>query len=422
MMNRALAAVAVVTLASACSVGAESFGTADVGGVGGASASASVPSPTPPTAEPQTAPISVPSEGEGEQNEPTVIDEVVSAERKLAEKLGLPSRFSIGLGNDVTNGPASADAWALPSKVDIHYLYLSGLDWPSWQPNGGYVTVHAAEAKKRGVVPMFTLYQAAAWGEGNLGAFADTAFMTLYWRNVRILFERLGDFDSAAMVHFEPDFWGYTQQKGGDDPSKVKILTGSLVPECAGMPETVAGFGKCLVKLARALAPKTAVGLSASTFGAYTNGAPDAARVAAYLDAVGADADFVVIETLDRDAGCFERGIDPLCQRSGSFYWTEANFADHLAWASAIRKRTKKPLLWWQMPLGVANASPGGSSGRYRDNRVEYLFSHPAAFVAAGGFGAVFGTGAPNQTTVKTDGGQFARALTSYLTAPAALP
>jgi hypothetical protein len=134
----------------------------------------------------------------------------------------------------------------------------------------------------------------------------------------------------------------------------------------------------------------------------------------------------VVVETLDRDAGCFERASDPNCQRKGSFYWDESNvrhpnFHDHLAWAKALHQRTAKPLLWWQMPLGVPG-STAGSAGRYRDNRVRYLFAHPEEFVAAGGLGAVFGTGAPNQTTTKTDGGQFASALASYMASPVALP
>jgi hypothetical protein len=422
MTNRAaLTATVLYTLATACSASPEP--AADIGDLEPMSVSFGVPvvSPPPVNELPSTL-LSFP--GESATLRSTVgAPEFVTPERKIAEKLGLPSRFAIGLGNDVSGGPASADAYGLGPKVDIHYLYLSGLDWTSWSGGGGaYVTEHAEEAKARGVVPMFTLYQAAAWGEGNLGAFANGTFMTSYWRGVRTLFERLGDFDAPAMVHFEPDFWGYVQRQGGDDPSKVKILVGSRTPECAGLPETVAGFGACLVKLARTLAPKTVVGFSASTFGAYTNGAPDALRVATYLEAVGGAADFVVIETLDRDAGCFERGIDPLCQRSGSFYWSDEDFANHLAWANAIRKKTKKPLLWWQMPLGVPSGNPGGWAGRYRDNRVKYLFTHPSDFVAAGGFGAVFGTGAPNQTTAKTDGGQFATALTAYLATPTALP
>ena len=338
--------------------------------------------------------------------------------RHMTDKLGLPSRFLVGLGNDVTAAegwdPNRAHAFELGQKLDIHYMYLSGLDWPTWNsPEGAYVTIHAKAAKARGVIPMFTLYQAAASGENNLGAFADTTFMTKYWRNVRTMYKRLGELGSPSIVHLEPDLWGYFQKRG-DAPSAVRVKVGSLVPECAGMPEDASGFGKCLVKLGRQLAPRAAIGLSASTFAAYTDGRSDAKRIATYLNKVGAiEADFMVVETLDRDAGCFERAIDPLCKRSGKFYWGDADYREHLAWAKTIHQNTGKALLWWQMPLGVPSSSSGYAS-RYRDNRVQWLFSHPREFVDAGGVGAVFGTGAPNQTTAKTDGGQFKNAVTRY--------
>lgn len=338
----------------------------------------------------------------------------------MTERLGLPGRFLVGLGNDVTAAegwePARAHAFELGPKLDIHYLYLSGLDWPTWgSPEGGYVTDHAEAAKARGVIPMFTLYQAAAWGENKLDAFASAKFMTQYWHGVRVMYERLGAFGSPSIVHLEPDLWGYFQQRG-DAPSSVRIKVGSIVPECSTMPEDASGFGQCLVKLGRLLAPKAILGLSASTFGAYTGDVSDPKRIASYLNSVGStEADFVVVETLDRDAGCFEEGVDPLCNRKGSFYWDDTAFRGHLAWARAIHEGTGKPLLWWQMPLGVPSGTRGGAAGRYRDNRVEWLFAHPEEFVRAGGFGAVFGTGAPNQTTAKSDGGQFREAVTRYL-------
>jgi len=345
-----------------------------------------------------------------------------SPERALATKLGLPHRFAIGLGNDADSGydPNKVSAYTLGPKMDIHYMYLSGLPgeggWTDWNsPSGQYVTMHVNAAKARKVVPMFTLYQAAAWGENNLSAFNNNDFMTKYWRGVRTMFQRLAEGGVPAIVHIEPDLWGYTQKRG-EDPSAVPMKVGALVPECTDLPANVAGFGKCIVRLGRRLAPKVAIGLSASEFGAYTNGAPDAGRVARYLNKVGgAESDLIVIETLDRDAGCFEKGTDPNCKRSGSFYWTDKNYSDHLAWAKTVRSTTGKPLLWWQMPLGVASNGSGGSAGKYRDNRVQYLFSRPWQFAEAGGIGAVFGTGAKNQTTVLTDGGQFKNAMNKYL-------
>ena len=123
---------------------------------------------------------------------PTVAPAAVSPERAVTAKLGLGSSFLVGLGNDaVGNDPNANTGYSLGTPLDIHYMYLSGLDWPSWNsPEGNYVTMQANAAKAHGVVPMFTLYQAAANGEANLAAFNTTAFMTKYWRGVRVMFER----------------------------------------------------------------------------------------------------------------------------------------------------------------------------------------------------------------------------------------
>ena len=356
----------------------------------------------------------------------------LSPERAVVAKLGLPPRLLIGLGNDLpTQGfdYTKCDIYGLPNKLDLHYVYLSGLKgqggWPDDNPGGTYVNLHADAAAAKGIVPMFTLYQAAAWGEEDWQALQNRDFMVPYWQGAKLLFERLAAFGKPAVVHFEPDLWGFAQQHStGDDPRTVKVKVGSVLPECSGLAEDIAGMGKCLVRLARTIAPKVVVGFQASTFGA-----PNAQRVAQFLTKVGADeADITVVETLDRDAGCFEARTDPECQRQdGTYYWDETNtkspsFKDHLAWAKTIRAGVGKPLLWWQTPLGVPKGAPGGSSGRYRDNRVKYMFSHPDEFVAAGGIGIAFGVGAPNQTTVRTDGGQFKNAIAGYFAAPVALP
>ena len=402
-------------------------------------AAAPLPAPTsrtiPASGEPRRTareaekPVDVGGEGGGGEGGGTGAGTFFSPERQVAAKLGLPNRFLVGLGNDVTGNDASQTmAYALGPKVDIHYLYLSGVTWPEWDlPAGSYITKATAAAKSRGIVPMFTLYQAAAYGENNLGAFATTEFMTKYWRGVRIMFEKIGAFGDPTIVHVEPDLWGYTQQKG-DDPAAVPMKVGAIVPECADLPANAAGMARCVLRLGRTIAPNAVIGFSASSFGAFTGGVSDPDRIGAYMKAIGAgDADILVVETLDRDAGCFEKATDANCKRSGSFYWDESNvahpnFHDHLAWAKTLRTVVGRPLLWWQMPLGVPASSAGGSTNRYRDNRVRYLFNHPSEFAAAGGIGAVFGTGASNQTTVQTDNNQFKNALTGYLASPAALP
>lgn len=413
----AFAFVSFLVLATAAACGSED-------GSHLSSTESDVASTTPGDRREPTSSGERPTSGTG--GEPTSSD---SPERAVAKRLGLAPRFSIGTGNDANgNDPNAALGLRLGPSIDIHYMYLSGTGWPSWtSTEGQYVLDYARAAKARGVVPMFTLYQAASAGEGNFGDLGDWNFMERYWKGVRVLFQRLGEFGAPAIVHLEPDVWGSAQQ-ASENPSEVFVHVGEIVPECSDLPKDISGMARCEIRLARNLAPKTLVGLSASTFGAYDDdGKSDPVRIGQYLKKIGGDeADITVLETLDRDAGCFEAGDDSNCQRSGSFYWDEnnerhPNFHDHLAWAKTIREVVGKPLLWWQMPLGVPNDWSGWES-HYRDNRVRYLFAHADEFVAAGGFAAVFGPGAERQTTLATDEGQFEKALTGYLTSPASLP
>lgn len=353
----------------------------------------------------------------------------------LVDRLGRPRRLLVGLGNDLPGEEKGFDfsraaIHDLPVTLDLHYVYLSGLKdergkdgpgWPEYEPDGAFVTTIANDAARKGIVPMFTLYQAAARGEERFDVFTDDDFATKYWKGVRLLFERLRGFDRPAMVHLEPDFWGFAQRKGQGDPAKVPVLVRAKVAECTDLPDDVSGMGRCIVRLGRAIAPKVAIGFHASGFG--SEGRPK--EVAKFLGVVGAfEADFVAVDTLDRDAGCFEALVDPYCGRfDGVVYWDERNvspptFRQHFEWVRTIHERTGLPVLWWQTPLGVPSDTPGGRPRQYRDNRVKYFFEHPNELEDAGGFGMAFGTGAPNQTDVATDGGQFARAVTTYFASP----
>lgn len=340
----------------------------------------------------------------------------------VAKALRGKTNFLIGMGNDLASNHDNDGVHTLGVTLDLHYAYLVGLagsgGWPDWNSGGTFVNIITDSSDKHGVTPMFTLYQMAAWGDGNLAGLADDGYMKAYWDGVKLMFQRLGVFGKPAVVQFEPDFWAYLlQQKKTTTLVKVK----AFAPDCADLTNDPAGMGHCLVRLARKYAPKTLVGFHVSSFGTPTS------EVVAFHKSIGADTgDLLVIETLDRDAGCFE-AKGPECTRTGSFYWDETNtkspnFKEHLTWAKSIHDGLGLPLLWWQMPFGVPSTTPGGTPGHYRDNRVKYLFAHVDEFVAAGGVGAVFGTGAGNQTYITTDGNQFKNAVTKYFSAPTALP
>ncbi|MGZ3424230.1 MAG: hypothetical protein ACXVEE_40595 [Polyangiales bacterium] len=341
----------------------------------------------------------------------------------IAKKLRGKSNFLIGMGNDLASNHDMDGVYTLGTTLDLHYTYLVGLagsgGWPDWNAGGTFVNIITDSSAKHGVTPMFTLYQMAAWGDGNLAGLADDGYMKAYWDGVKLMFQRIGVFGKPTVVQFEPDFWAYLlQQKKTTTLVKVK----AFAPDCADQTDDPAGMGHCLVKLARKYAPNAVIGFHVSSFGT-----PNAEVIAFHKSIGAATADIIVLETLDRDAGCFEAAVDPNCKRTGSFYWDETNtkspnFKEHLTWVKAMHDGIGLPVLWWQMPFGVPSDKPGGTAGHYRDNRVKYLFAHVDEFIAAGGVGAVFGTGAGNQTYIDSDGGQFKTAVTKYFSAPAPLP
>lgn len=348
---------------------------------------------------------------------------------QLVRSLGRSDHFLFGAGSDLVGVDGDALAWGLSAPVDVHYLYLVGLPdtdagWPDWNPDGTYIDRHMVVAQEQCALPMFTLYSMAVDGENNMEVLQDEVYMERWWDGLELALERMEAVGGPAILHVEPDFWGFAQKATpSGKPEDLPVLVGSLVPACEDLGDSLAAMGQCLYRRGESLAPEVRIALHASQWAA-----PTGAETGAFLQSItGAKAPLLVVETLDRDAGCFEVGATDCTRTDGPWYWDETNqsspsFADHLAWATELHVQTGKPLLWWQMPLGVASDEPGGEPHAYRDNRVRYLFAHPDEFVAAGGIGAVFGPGAPNQTTLATDGGQFEAAWTRYLDSPVPLP
>lgn len=345
---------------------------------------------------------------------------------RLAAKLGKPARLLVGLGAQGPADPISA-IMSQALKIDIYERYLGSGDWTAWNSAPcDYVCVVANAADSVGAVPMYTQYQMANNGDGNLASVNDAAFMKIYWARVKRLFQDIAVHNKPALVNLEPDFWGYVErQAANSDPTKMVAVVSSNV-DCAFLPNNITGVANCLITMARKYAPKAYVGFPPSQWGGNT-----AADVVKFMNAVGAQkADFIVMQTSDRDAGCFEVSPQPgACGRAGSgWYWDETNtvhpnFTDHLLVAKAFHAGIGNlPLIWWQTPLGVPATSRGGSASHYRDNRAHYFLNHPSELVAEGGLAVVFSTGEVHQTNITSDAGEFQSLDNAYLTSPAKLP
>ena len=296
-------------------------------------------------------------------------------------------------------------------------------DWTTWNsPAGYFVQYHAQKAKSVGAVPMYTLYQMAQDGATNLGKLGSSAFMGLYWNNVRLMFQQIAVVGEPVLVNFEPDFWGYSEEQSGGNPAKM-FANVQINSDCAAISNSVAGIGQCLILMARKYAPLAYVGFPPSSWAALTD-----TEVVAYMNAVDAqNADFVVEQTLDRDIGCYEAKVS-YCTGGDARYWDETNtthpnFGDYLVQVNDYHKGIGNlPVVFWQTPEGVPSSTPGGYAYHFRDNRVHYFLTHPEELTAVGALAVVFSDGEGHQTNVATDGGQFQQLSGQYLASPALLP
>jgi hypothetical protein len=314
---------------------------------------------------------------------------------------------------------------------DIFDSYLVGVgsgQWPYWNsPAGAFITVAAGQAESVGAVPMFTLYQMATNGDGNISDITDVGFMTGYWSQAKLMYQVLGSYGKPALVNLEPDFWGYVEKAAssapGGNPADLPAVV-TVEPECANLPNTAAGIAQCLLTLGRMYAPNVKIGFPPSLW----SNQPE--NTGNYMIALGAaKADFSVAETSDRDAGCMEVSSPPSeCSgRVGPFYWdelnqTSPNFVENQDEYQTVAAMLNLPILYWQTPLGVPSSTPGGYNQHYRDDHVDYMLKNPKQYTAINTFAIVFGAGAGSQTNISTDGGEFATLFQLYLNDPAPLP
>jgi hypothetical protein len=327
--------------------------------------------------------------------------------------LGAPDSLLVGLGA----GNSISDMTSQQIRPDIIDTYLVGVgngSWPTWNtPEGAYVTYVSANDSAIGAIPMFTLYQMISLPGGNFSGLNDATFMTNYWAQAKLMYQKIGATGQPALINLEPDFWGFLQGSApGGDPTKITALV-SMTTECASQPDTAVGIAGCLLTLGRTYAPLAKIGFPPSFFG------NDATSVGNFMVRLGADsADLIVAQTSDRDAGCFEVVPPPSeCEGRGNgpFYWDEnnvstPNYSESLTQWSTVRSIVGNlPILFWQTPMGVPSTTPGGTPGHFRDNHVHYMLTHATQYTDIGVFAIVFSGGGSTSANITTDGGEFAR-------------
>jgi hypothetical protein len=370
----------------------------------------------------------------------------------------LASSFLSTLGKSkLLVGAQMTDSVSAAAPFDVRYLYLAGglADgagtcsscgsctaagvscanaaggcgwWGCWQDDtkapGQYVRDLLAKTQAAAQLPMITYYELlhtsrVAEGSPEVVALGDVALMTRFFNDWRFLLQDLGT--RAAMLHIEPDLWGYAQKLNSDPHKLAAAVTRANPTDCAAQEDSVAGLGRCLIAMVRKYAPNAKVGLHASGWGTGIDAtenrdpaldvAAEARKLGDFLLACGAgDSDYVVVEASDRDAGYYR-------SLGKNSFWDPTdvalpNFRQAFAWAKALTERMGKPALWWQLPLG--NMSLPDVNNQWQDNRVDYFFAHPAEVARTNAFAMVFGAGESHQTNPSTDGGNLIGKVKSF--------
>ena len=346
---------------------------------------------------------------------------------------------------------------ANPGIMDVRYIYIAnavapgpgipeictpGLDgwWGCWNsPPGQYLRSFIQYCAANSLVPMVTYYTwvQTANAEEDLRPANDVTFLRRYFDDWRFMLQQIGN--ARAIIHIEPDLWGFAQHRSLDAGTESPVILPAAVQaanptDSAGFQNNVAGLARCMIAMVRRYAPNARVGLHASSWATMvdvnynTNALLDveahAQRVANYLLGLGAsETDFVVIEACDRDAD-FYRLVDP---RGWNRWWNTGsappNFAQHFRWAREIRRVLRKPLVWWQLPLGnarspnIANTNDGNTNfAGFKDNRVDWFLTphHLNEIAGMGGALVAFGSGQWQQTTPLSDSGNMARWAAEY--------
>ena len=302
---------------------------------------------------------------------------------------GWPARVEIG----AADSPGGAAALRATAPFLFRYQYLAGgvntsNGWATWNANGDFPTFYIQDSIANGMIPVFTYYQllqstpaGGSESDADFGNLNNTATMTAYYNDLILFFQKAGAFPAQRVVlHVEPDFWGYMEQRSTNDnaagvPAKVSE-TG--IGALQGLPSTVAGFALAVVKLRDTYAPNVTLAYHLSVWGtnfASRSEPPDArwtrSASAPRTSAVARrELRSRLTDIADRDAA-FKQFI---YGDGGISWWDAEDFRRSARFLGKFSTTAGKRLVMWQLPLGNTRMRAQDNTwGHYQDNRVEWL-------------------------------------------------
>ena len=393
--------------------------SASAGGVGSAgtpTATAGSVRPTQTPSSPPTSPPSSPTAGAGSSTVSFMGSKTILIGGSMTDASANAAPFDARYAY-VHSQPAPSSAYYSASRCDSAWTGW----WGCWTGNttapGTYVTYtdsHVAQAtyqgKSRPQKMLWTWYSlrdlgdAAGEGDGpgEVKAINRVDLLTRYLNDYRFFLQKIGD--SQEMIDLEPDFWGYARSLGNVHQVPAQVQAADPT-DCGSQENSAAGLAGCLISMAHKYAPGTAVGLHLSCFD-WQNNTPKC--VSDYADLGAKNADFLVTDVSDRDAGWYAQPA----HGGSNHFWNDQQAAAALAFYKTMAESVGKPIVLWQIPVG--NMAQNNTLNHYQDDKVDYLFSHMNQVANAHVAGLFFGPGQQEQTTVETDGGNLINKTIAY--------
>ena len=355
---------------------------------------------------------------------------------KGALPAGMPDTFALGLFSD------HGDRWMRDSGVawDLRYRYFvkGWIDNWGWTPERGlWALDYFKECQAQGFLPSVQYYQLLNDGGNDESKVYDTlksaSKMKSYFQDFKVLMQRAKEFDKPVLILLEADMFGFLGLQTNFNPQAYAAIADSGMPELAGLPNTVAGWGLAFLQIRKSVgASKAILGMHISAWGSGKDIAyyslsdplqPEVDRVFDFLgplglspNATGETFDLLVGDPCDRDADYYriKLGEDRWWDQSDAAAIASKSFNRYAAWLRLWNEKAQKRWVLWQIPLGNSNhknvPNAGGAREGYKDNRVQYFLSdgdpsHARKFADAGVVALLFGAGQSDQATYQNDYG-----------------
>lgn len=393
------------------------------------------------------------------EEEPIVVDRAPIAGESASGAIpaGLPARVMVGLFED------TGSSWMRTSgaRWDARYRYLTKgwvNNWGWGAADGSFALNYLLECDQQGYVPAVQYYQIFAEPGGGetatLAKVQNATTMRAYFGDFKLLMQRVKDFGKPALVLIEADGVGFLQQQTNHNPNAYAAVADSGMPELAGLPNTVAGFGLAFLQLRKSIGASNArLGMHISAWASGKDIAhfnvtdalgPEVDKVYDFLaplglasNVTGQQYDVLVGDPLDRDADFYRltQGQERWWDASDGASVSSRSFNRYAEWLRLWNVKAAKRWVLWQIPLGNSNHknvyNNGAASSGYKDNRPEYFFgagttAHIEKFANSGVIALLFGAGAGGQSSYQndqyTDGQLFMKSRAGAILAAGGVP